>query len=476
VPNSPELIALFHRCDIFALPTKGDCTPVVLAEAASAGLPTVATDVGAVSESVIDGMTGRLVEATAASIAEGLRRMIVEPTYRLKLGEAAARHAAEQMDSERNARRLLDGLVASAHACQPASRVVLTVSGTVAPDTEDAIATGARPLADYTAIARSTGASLLDWSRLRAESSRSTRIVRRLGGDNLAVAHHLYRQRKALDVVLTDGEQVGLPLAAMLRLGGRGSLRHVMIAHRISARKKQLPIRLLGLDRCVDHVLVYASRQRQVARQLFRRPGQRVQLIDFMVDSKFFKAQRPLEMRTETRRPVLCAAGREFRDYPTLIEAVCDLDVDLVIASGSPWSKRSDNAHQVDLPPNVVVTSYTQRGLRDQLDRSDMLVLPLQANDFQAGITTILEAMSMERPVVCTATLGQTDVVVDGVNGLYVPPGDVEAMRQAIQRLIDDPDDAAAMGKRGRELVEVRGDVRRYAEIFARIVATQLER
>jgi glycosyltransferase involved in cell wall biosynthesis len=105
-----------------------------------------------------------------------------------------------------------------------------------------------------------------------------------------------------------------------------------------------------------------------------------------------------------------------------------------------------------------------------------MLVLPLQANDFQAGITTILEAMSMERPVVCTATLGQTDVVVDGVNGLYVPPGDVEAMRQAIQRLIDDPDDAAAMGKRGRELVEVRGDVRRYAEIFARIVATQLER
>ena len=45
-PNDPELIALFHQCDIFALPTLGDCTPLVLAEAATAGLPSVATAVG----------------------------------------------------------------------------------------------------------------------------------------------------------------------------------------------------------------------------------------------------------------------------------------------------------------------------------------------------------------------------------------------------------------------------------------------
>ncbi|MGB5756015.1 MAG: glycosyltransferase, partial [Acidimicrobiales bacterium] len=93
----------------------------------------------------------------------------------------------------------------------------------------------------------------------------------------------------------------------------------------------------------------------------------------------------------------------------------------------------------------------------------------------QAGVTTILEAMAMERPVICTATEGQTDVVEDGVNGLYVPPGDVRAMRQAIERLIADPDAAADMGKRGRELVEKRADVRLYADLFGDVVRSHVD-
>ena len=143
-------------------------------------------------------------------------------------------------------------------------------------------------------------------------------------------------------------------------------------------------------------------------------------------------------------------------------------------SSASPWSKRADNARDVDLPPHVTVTALTQAELRDQFERSDVVVVPLLPNDFQAGVTTILEGMAMARPVVCTVTIGQIDVVVDGVNGRYVPPGDVAAMRTAIQDLLADPEAARAMAGRGRELTAVTADVRVYADRIADLVRWHL--
>jgi glycosyltransferase involved in cell wall biosynthesis len=58
-----ELIALYHDADIFFLPTKADMMPHVLLEACAAGLPIVASDVGAISEVVEEGRTGFLVKS-----------------------------------------------------------------------------------------------------------------------------------------------------------------------------------------------------------------------------------------------------------------------------------------------------------------------------------------------------------------------------------------------------------------------------
>ena len=122
----------------------------------------------------------------------------------------------------------------------------------------------------------------------------------------------------------------------------------------------------------------------------------------------------------------------------------------------------------------MTVTSFTQGELRDQMQASDIVVMPLLPVDFQAGVTTILEAMAMARPVICSSTVGQMDVVVDGETGRYVPPGDVAALRRAIEDLLADPDLAAAMGRRGRALVEQRADVRAYAAKFGEIVRWHL--
>jgi glycosyltransferase involved in cell wall biosynthesis len=145
--------------------------------------------------------------------------------------------------------------------------------------------------------------------------------------------------------------------------------------------------------------------------------------------------------------------GLERRDYPTLLQAVEGLDVFAVIAAASPWSKQADTTKDRTLPANVLVQRYSQFELRRVYAASRFMVMPLQNVEFQAGITAILEAMAMGKAVICTRTPGQTDAIEEGVTGLYVPPVDPAALRQAIQYLLDHPAEAERMGQNGRARV-----------------------
>jgi 2-deoxystreptamine N-acetyl-D-glucosaminyltransferase/2-deoxystreptamine glucosyltransferase len=64
-----------------------------------------------------------------------------------------------------------------------------------------------------------------------------------------------------------------------------------------------------------------------------------------------------------------------------------------------------------------------------------------------------LEAMAHGRPVVASATGGLLDLVVDGETGILVPPGDVTALREALERLLADADLRARLGASARARV-----------------------
>ena len=63
------------------------------------------------------------------------------------------------------------------------------------------------------------------------------------------------------------------------------------------------------------------------------------------------------------------------------------------------------------------------------------------------------EAMAHGRPVVASAVGGLRDLVVDGETGLLVPPGDVEALRAALVRVLGDAELRRRLGRAGRERV-----------------------
>jgi glycosyltransferase involved in cell wall biosynthesis len=67
---------------------------------------------------------------------------------------------------------------------------------------------------------------------------------------------------------------------------------------------------------------------------------------------------------------------------------------------------------------------------------------------------SVMEAMAMEKPVVAYNIRGVRNLVKDGVNGFLVPFGDVEALAEKIMYLMDHPELAKEMGKRGRVKIE----------------------
>src|SRR4029077_18856004 len=78
---------------------------------------------------------------------------------------------------------------------------------------------------------------------------------------------------------------------------------------------------------------------------------------------------------------------------------------------------------------SVTIGRKTREELRDLYARSRFVVVPLCPSDTDNGVTVILEAMAMGRPVICSRTEGQVDVIREGQTGLYVPIGDVAGLR-----------------------------------------------
>ena len=253
------------------------------------------------------------------------------------------------------------------------------------------------------------------------------------------------------DIILSHTEKVSFPLALVLKWF-RSSKPHIVVLSRLTSvnnkKSKQKIWFFKKTKKSVTRFLIWSSMQRKIAIEQFGVSPDKIILLKRGVDQLFWS---PRKAETD----MICSVGMEARDYPTLVDALRHLKIPCHIAAGASRGeifKTIERLYEIDDIPNwVTVGSKTKPDLRSLYVRSRFTVVSLLPTDSDNGLTTILESMAMGKPVICSRTEGQIDVIQDGITGIYVPQGDSRAMREAIQSLWDDPERCETMGKAARE-------------------------
>ncbi len=109
-----------------------------------------------------------------------------------------------------------------------------------------------------------------------------------------------------------------------------------------------------------------------------------------------------------------------------------------------------------------------RQDISDLLARACVAVLPTRYGE--GAPQSLIEAAAAGVPIVASDIPGCRQVVVNGINGYLVPPGDIKALAQAISHIVQDPDMRARMGENGKAIARERFALDRvlpwYAEVY----------
>jgi glycosyltransferase involved in cell wall biosynthesis len=276
------------------------------------------------------------------------------------------------------------------------------------------------------------------------------------------------------DVVVT-------PLAALLPLAARG--------RRLPVVAINFGLNLIWRRASRARRVLLRSSLRSAARVISRGESQRSELVasagldaarvvtmPIPVDTEFFNAnpEKPRAEPDGDARTVVTVGKDLARDYGTFVEAVRPLAVDATIVA------HPRNLERPELSANVTLRSgLSFPELRELYAGAACIVLPQRSEGYVygsegGGLTALLEAMAMSRPIVASDRAILHDYVTDGVEALLVPPEDPSALRAAIERVLGDQELSRSLGSAARARVESghtsRGFAARLAPLLRSVV------
>lgn len=130
----PERAREYQEADFFVLPTRADSLPLAILEAMAAGLPVIASDVGAIRWALGEERCGIVVPpGDEEALAAALERLALEPETRTSLGAGGRRRQQELFDS-RHAAEAFDAVLTQAAGAEPSPRAAGVPAGEASVD------------------------------------------------------------------------------------------------------------------------------------------------------------------------------------------------------------------------------------------------------------------------------------------------------------------------------------------------------
>ena len=105
--------------------------------------------------------------------------------------------------------------------------------------------------------------------------------------------------------------------------------------------------------------------------------------------------------------------------------------------------------------------------VRPVIEAHSVYVLP----SYREGTPrTVLEAMSMGRPIITTDAPGCKETVVEGENGFLVKVKSASELEESMEKFILQPELISQMGEKSREIVELKYDVDKVNESMLKVM------
>jgi phosphatidylinositol alpha-1,6-mannosyltransferase len=147
-----------------------------------------------------------------------------------------------------------------------------------------------------------------------------------------------------------------------------------------------------------------------------------------------------------------------IKALPSILEKVPDA-VYVIVGEGEMSLALHELTCKHGVRDRVVFTGLLPRAdVLALLEACDVFVMAsrIEGSSAEGFGIVFLEAGALSKPVVGGRAGGIPDAVEDGVSGLLVDPEDPGEVASAVTRILEDPDLAASLGRRGRERVEER--------------------
>ena len=278
----------------------------------------------------------------------------------------------------------------------------------------------------------------------------------------MAIRAMLQVRRKHYDAVVAWEGKNGFPYALLRSITGQKEPPLIILTFIYRGLIRHFgPIARFGL-RSVSAMSVTTPFEVDYYSHVLEIDGERMEMLPF----PWYDNQWAKTAATEPEpQPFILASGRSYRDYATLAEAVRGLDVKVVILA------RKFNLDGVTLPDNVEVSDLLSLvEYQKLLHRAQFVVVPLQDLPHSAGDSHLAQSMSAGKAIIASRTPSPEAYIEHGVNGLLVPPGDAQSLRDAIQDLSAHPEQIASLGAAARCSFESKHTFERFSAEFYQLL------
>ena len=118
----------------------------------------------------------------------------------------------------------------------------------------------------------------------------------------------------------------------------------------------------------------------------------------------------------------------------------------VIVGDGGEAAILRQQAERAGLRNRVIFAGRIDRDSEtaDIVRASDLVLLPSYSESLPAPL---IEAAACARPVIATDVGGAREVVIDGVTGVLIPPGEITGIAEAVIELLENPHRRAQMGQ-----------------------------